>query len=211
MPVSRDDVLHDVNQVVKAARSRDRIGQTQHPWVAASTWSDRDETLDRLRATFEHALARRGGVVLVAGEPGIGKTAVLTALAERSRRSVGRGDVGAVLGRLDRPRLLAVDTGAARARPSATVPAAGRLLSIPEQAAESDGMADRFELFDAVRTVLVDVSESRGLLVVLDDLQWADEASMALLSFLARHVQRTRVLIVGGIPRCRRSRRPSPG
>ena len=42
------------------------------------------------------------------------------------------------------------------------------------------------------------MSEAHGLVVVLDDLHWADEATLALLSFLSRHVPRSRVLIVGG-------------
>ena len=152
--------------------------------------------MDRLRATFEHALARRGGVVLVAGEPGIGKTAVLTALAEQAADRSAVVTWGQCWDDSIAPAFWPW-TQVLRELDHPNVPAAGRLLSIPEQAAESNGMADRFELFDAVRTVLVDVSGSRGLLVVLDDLHWADEASIALLSFLARHVQRTRVLIVG--------------
>ena len=41
------------------------------------------------------------------------------------------------------------------------------------------------------------MAEAHGLVVVLDDLHWADEATLALLSFLSRHVARSRVLIVG--------------
>ena len=47
-----------------------------------------------------------------------------------------------------------------------------------------DGTVDRFELFDAVGTLLIGVAEPHGLVVVLDDLHWADEATLALLSFL---------------------------
>ena len=60
------------------------------------------------------------------------------------------------------------------------------------------GAVDRFALFDAVGTLLIEVAEAHGLVVVLDDLHWADEATLALLSFLSRHVARSRVLIVGG-------------
>ena len=156
----------------------------------------RDETLDRLRATFEHALAGRGRVVLVAGEPGIGKTAVLSALAEEAADRSAVVTWGQCWDDSIAPAFWPW-TQVLRELDHPTAPAAGQLLSIPGQAAESDGTADQFDMFDAVRTVLVDVSESHGLLVVLDDLHWADEATMALLSFLARHVQRTRVLIVG--------------
>ena len=49
----------------------------------------RDDTLDRLRGALDDAVGGRGRVVLVAGEPGIGKTAVLGALAdEATDRSV---------------------------------------------------------------------------------------------------------------------------
>ena len=107
----RDGVLHDVNGGGQPAELPDRRDSSS--WVAVHTLVGRDEPLGRLRAALDSALAGRGGVVLVAGEPGIGKTAVLGALADGRGRPVGGRGVGSVLGRLDGPTVLAVDTGAA--------------------------------------------------------------------------------------------------
>ena len=80
----------------------------------------------------------------------------------------------------------------------ATNPLSEARLPADADQAMSDGTVDRFALFDAVGTLLIEVAEAHGLVVVLDDLHWADEATLALLSFLSRHVPRSRVLIVGG-------------
>ena len=54
-----------------------------------------------------------------------------------------------------------------------------------------------FGLLDAVTTLLVTVSRARPLVVVLDDLHWADAASIRLLEFVARHAWFERLLLVG--------------
>ena len=79
----------------------------------------------------------------------------------------------------------------------ATNPLSETRLPATADQATSDGAVDRFALFGAVSTLLIEVAEAHGLVVVLDDLHWADEATLALLSFLSRHVARSRVLIVG--------------
>ena len=157
----------------------------------------RDEPLGQVQAALDRALARRGGVILVAGEPGIGKTAVLGALADDAA---------------DRSVLVAWgqcwDDSMAppfwpwiqvlRELGHATNPLSEARPPAGADQATGDGSADRFALFDALSTLLIRVAEPHGLVVVLDDLQWADEATLALLSFLSRHVARSRVLIVGG-------------
>ena len=59
----------------------------------------------------------------------------------------------------------------------------------PEQA--------RFRLFDAVTSFLRNASRKKPLMVVLDDLHWADASSLMLLQFLARELRGTRILLVG--------------
>ena len=51
----------------------------------------------------------------------------------------------------------------------------------PEQA--------RFSLFDSIATFLKNAAQSQPLMVVLDDLHWADKSSLLLLEFLAREIQ----------------------
>jgi predicted ATPase len=58
--------------------------------------------------------------------------------------------------------------------------------------------ADRFRVFDRVVRHLADAAAQSGLLVVLDDLHWADPDSLGLLEFGARQLATSRLLLVGG-------------
>jgi hypothetical protein len=57
--------------------------------------------------------------------------------------------------------------------------------------------ADRFRIFDRVAGHLTQAAAEHGLLVVLDDLHWADPDSLGLLEFAARQLASTRLLLVG--------------
>ena len=59
----------------------------------------------------------------------------------------------------------------------------------PEQA--------RFRLFDSIVTFLKNAAQGQPLVLVLDDLHWADKPTLLLLEFLARQVAESRILIVG--------------
>jgi predicted ATPase len=64
-------------------------------------------------------------------------------------------------------------------------------------AAALDAEMARFPLFDAVSTVLHSASVDTGLVVVLDDLHWADRASLVLLEFVAQELADARLLLLG--------------
>ncbi|MBW3602281.1 MAG: AAA family ATPase, partial [Actinobacteria bacterium] len=70
-------------------------------------------------------------------------------------------------------------------------------MVLPEHAAEPAVTADRFRLFDAVVSFLAGLAGQRPVVVVLDDLHWADEGSLRLLEFTARHVAAHPVLLLG--------------
>ena len=55
----------------------------------------------------------------------------------------------------------------------------------------------RFRLFDSIAKFLTNAAQAQPLLVVLDDLQWADKPSLLLLEFIARLLGDSRILIVG--------------
>jgi hypothetical protein len=169
----------------------------------------RREVLAVLHVAVEDAAAGRGRVVLLTGEPGIGKTAVAAGAAEAAK------EIGALV-------LWAAcwqDEGApgywpwvqvARRLPSATAapggrspPALARLLhgaGAPERSeleSEASPEAARFQLFDELTSALLAAAEARPVVVVLDDLQWADGASLLLLGFLARRLRDARLLVIG--------------
>ena len=62
-----------------------------------------------------------------------------------------------------------------------------------EAAAPESG---RFSQFDAVGDFLANVSDATPLVLVLDDLQWADAASLALLRFVVQDPRSRRILVV---------------
>src|ERR1700737_4060735 len=153
------------------------------------TFVGRARELDLLGTRLDAARGGRGQLVLVTGEPGLGQTRLAEELGGRA------GAVGVPLGwgRASEDegsppywifRQLARSTG--RAMPGLLTGGAGG--AGPAEA--------RFEAFEALADDLRAAAEAQGLLLVLDDLQWADAASLALLVHLARGIGRSRLMIV---------------
>jgi DNA-binding SARP family transcriptional activator len=145
-------------------------------------------------------------VVLVEGEPGIGKTRLVEELAaEAAGRGVavhwGRAFEGGATPAFW-PWLPVLRTFARR---PGVGPAAPALWSLIEgaDAAEGAGPPDtgggRYRLFDAAAGLVASVAASQPLMVVLDDLQWADLPSLELLRFAAAQLGDAPVLVVGTV------------
>ena len=168
--------------------------------------------LETLRSHVEESRAGLGQAVLLAGEPGIGKSRLLLELSARADGAfschVGRcsEDEGApaywvwlqilrsiTAGRS--PREMEIEHGAV---------AAGAVELLPEfetsaqpTAAPEDPAAHRFRIFDAVARLLVSVSQRRPLFLVLDDLHRADQSSVLLLQHVVRELRTAPILLVG--------------
>ena len=120
----------------------------------------RDAALGIAGAALDDALAGAGQLLLVTGEPGIGKSALLAEVARGAARPGRPGAAGRLLGRCRRAAVLALDPGAARDRhrtePSNSARRAGccpgrqrRDAGSAQEAADA-----RFRLFDAVARAL---------------------------------------------------------
>ncbi|MEU9518606.1 AAA family ATPase [Streptomyces sp. NPDC048224] len=151
----------------------------------------REDELARLTGVLERARAGEARAVLVAGDAGVGKTRTLDEVAGRAAAAgttvltghcVDLGDVGLpylpfteILGALAADeRFAAVLAGH---------PVADRLLGgAPADAA--DAAPSRLRLFEGVAALLTEVADIAPLLLVLEDLHWADQSSRDLLRFL---------------------------
>ena len=147
------------------------------------------------------ATAGAGGRVLaLLGEPGIGKSRLLEELRARVNAAGG-----VVLGgraesaEMIRPYGAFIDAlrGLPRERLK-HVPPALRWL-IPELAdVPRDSDADRTQLFDALVTFMRTLAGSAPAALVIDDVQWVDEASAALFHYAARELSGGRVVFAIG-------------
>jgi DNA-binding SARP family transcriptional activator len=155
----------------------------------------RDVELEQLVAGLDGAIAGRGRLFLLVGEPGIGKSRlaeelVLVARARRVAVLVGRcweaGGAPAYW-----PWVQAL-----RPHVDAAPPELAALLR--GEPAESESESARFRLFDATVEFLRATSGERPLLLCLDDMHAADEPSLLLLRFLARALAQMRLLVVAG-------------
>lgn len=193
----------------------------------SGTFVGREEEIDRLRRAFEKAAEGRGGVVLLSGEAGIGKTRTANELvtygASRGAEVlVGRCYEGGgapaywpwiqvlrtYVRRRD-PAELAEEMGPGAEDIAQLDPELGRRLAsiLPARGAGvSDAGAEpaaadprqaRFRLFDSVASFLRAASAARPVVIVLDDLQSADTPSLLLLEFLVGEVGGSRLLLVG--------------
>jgi hypothetical protein len=164
----------------------------------------RDPELTLLRAELDAALGGEGHLVALLGEPGIGKTHTATFLASEARE---RG-VAVAWGRCHEggaapaywPWSQALRAFAAALDGDAAERVA-RLVPLLREGSEASDAADvparaRFALFAAVATTLAAAARSRPLLLVLDDLHWADVGSVLLLHLVARELGATRLLVL---------------
>jgi DNA-binding NarL/FixJ family response regulator len=161
--------------------------------------------LRRLEAVLERAEQGRPQTVLLAGDAGVGKTRLLLALADRAQRrgmrvlvgaSVELGDIGLpYLPVVDALRELADDPEEARLLTGAamTAPGLGRLLPGIEPAGVTGDGLDQLQVLDAVRAVLAGLAERSPVVLVLEDLHWADRGTRDLVAFLARTLRSGRV------------------
>lgn len=145
----------------------------------------RAQERDLLRAALVGSTRGAGSVLVIEGEAGIGKTRLAeeaTAMAEAQgwRSAWAR---------------CADDAGAPALWPWSRLLEQLGLGELRADACE-DPDRSRFALFQDVRARLQEVSTHSPLLIVLDDVQAADESSLQLLSLFASHLEAVRVLVV---------------
>ena len=138
---------------------------------------EREHPLEVIEDRARRAAGGHGSVVLVAGEAGIGKTVLLRALVERTRTTAQ--PLWGMCDSLSTPRPL------------------GPLRDVahelgPDVAALLRGTAAQHEIFSAV----LDALRARPRVFVVEDLHWADEATLDLVRFLARRIATLPLLLV---------------
>jgi DNA-binding CsgD family transcriptional regulator len=142
---------------------------------------EREEPLAMLQRLREEAVSTAGRLVFLEGEAGVGKTSLLRAF-RASVEPPGRTLLG-TCDPLSTPRPLG--------------PLADVAVALdPEFARLLNDQASRQDLLDALLAALR--APDRGeLILLLDDLHWADEATLDALRFIGRRIESTRALVVG--------------
>jgi DNA-binding SARP family transcriptional activator len=142
----------------------------------------------RERESLKEALQNQHTIVLILGDPGIGKSRLLEVAAQDAR---ARGSL-TLYGRafeaeMVRPYGPWID--ALRALPLSTLSPElrGQLAPLlPELSQGIVAHTDRALMFDAILAFLTELSGMRSLSIALDDVQWLDDASASLVHYLAR-------------------------
>jgi tetratricopeptide (TPR) repeat protein len=183
--------------------------------LAGGVFVGRDREVQTLRSGLDDSLSGHGRVLTLVGEPGIGKTRTSEELATYARM---RG-AQVLWGRCyegegapaywpwvqilrayvhDRePKKLLSEMGPGAADIAEVVSEVReRLPGLPKPPMLDPEQA-RFRLFDSITTFLRNASSRTPLVLIVDDLHWADKPSLLLFQFLARELGHLRILLLG--------------
>lgn len=163
----------------------------------------RDDSTSRLREDVERTVSSHGGLVLISGEAGIGKTTLVGSAVEHARAIGAIPVVGTCSSSPAAPALWpwtqmvrALHRALGTSEFGTFIADAGLdptdLTTLVEPGADPE-----FGLFDSIASMLAAVAHVHPLVIVVEDLHWADPATVDLLGHLARHTWFERLLLVG--------------
>ena len=183
--------------------------------LAGGVFVGRQRETGDLKACLEDALSGRGRLVTLVGEPGIGKTRTAQELATyaglrgaqvlwgRSYEEQGVPPywpwIQAIRSyvRERDPEQLSSEMGSGAADIAEVVSDVRERLPGLPPAPKLEPEQARFRLFDSITAFLKTASHRQPLVLVLDDLHWADQPSLLLLQFVARELAGARLLLIG--------------
>jgi tetratricopeptide (TPR) repeat protein len=217
-PASAADVLARLEAIDPAAPGVRHGDSGANPLdrLAKGVFVGREAEMERLRGAFDEAFAGQGLLVMLVGEPGIGKTRTAQELATYARLRGGQALWGRARESEGAPAFwpwiqvgnafsasndITQNSGAVQYEMLAALvplfPALAQVFpGLPQLPVLHDAAAAQFRLFEAY-TQFVARAAGTPLLVILDDLHWADKPSLLLLEHLAQELAHMRVLVVG--------------
>ncbi len=178
---------------------------------AATQLLERDRELERLTALLADTAAGEGGLAIVEGPAGVGKTSLLLSLREQARArglttlsATGAQLEGAfpfgvchqllnevMAGLAPAERLEVLSGAAAHARPL--------FGEAPEPGPAPPGGDPLFSVVHGLYWLTANLAERSPLLVLVDDAQWVDEPSLRLLDYLGRRLEGLPIGLVVGL------------
>jgi DNA-binding CsgD family transcriptional regulator/tetratricopeptide (TPR) repeat protein len=177
--------------------------------MACGHFVGRRDSLSLLDASFDQARAERASMVLVEGDAGIGKSRLVGEFCQRLGEDVAVA-TGACVPMIDgglpyAPVVGILRTLGRRPGPAVTDGPLDTLLARPQSSdpgprASRGGLDDTLAktmLFESILGCLVELAHEIPVVLVFEDLQWADSATGELLHFLVRNLDDARVLILG--------------
>lgn len=200
-PVATREVIYETEQ--------------QGLMLSRTPFVGRDAELSRIKTKLADARTGRGGLVMLVGEPGIGKSRMIEEFTEHARSDGAAVLFGACFeGEWVPPfapfadaidnyakeasvETLQADLGHSAGAIARLAPTLrDRLPDFAEPAALQPD-EERFRLLDAVSQFLIATSQRVPVVLVLDDLHWADKGTIAMMRHVARFVTKHRILMLG--------------
>jgi class 3 adenylate cyclase len=174
----------------------------------------RAEQLQRLSAKLEQVRNGQGSIVMLRGDPGIGKTRTLEEFSELAKEHGAVTVRGACYdGEWQAPygpfaeaigeylRLAPAELGEVVGRHAGIlariVPALSEAFPHAAIPVGLDKEEERFRVFDSMAQVLIGISKHAPLILILDDLHWAERGTVAMLNHVAHFVSTNSILLIG--------------
>jgi len=193
----------------------DLAGSKFAPSPALGAFVGRDREMEQLSSALEQSMSGRPHLMMLVGEPGIGKTRITQEISNRAQsrgfmvlrgrcyESMGTPPywpwVQAILSyaRDCDPERMRSEMGIGASDIAEIVPELRAILPALELSAGLEPEQARMRLFDSIVTFLKSAGQSQPLILVLDNLHWADTSSLLLLEFMSQELGQAQILTIG--------------